>query len=254
MRAHEWILAVEPEGRAGSENMGVDYTLLQAARDGRGFLRLYRWSPPCLSFGRHEAARLRYDRDAITRRGLATVRRPTGGRAVWHDAELTYAVAAPVAWFGTLRDSYLLIHRVLAAALRRLGAPVRLAPRPTTRAPGPDGGACFAVPVGGEVVAHDRKLVGSAQVREGEAFLQHGSVLLADGQDVVATVSRGPRARPAATSLSALLSRSVTFDEVAACVAHEIEQAWSGRWRCAPAPLRPECAARFRDPDWTWRR
>ncbi len=77
--------------------MATDAALLdEADRSGRAFLRLYRWSPPCLSFGRHEPAATRYDRVAIARLGIDVVRRPTGGRAVWHEHEVTYAVAAPV--------------------------------------------------------------------------------------------------------------------------------------------------------------
>src|SRR5512134_3612466 len=84
-----WTLIVDPAGRPGAENMALDQALLdQAERAGEGFLRLYRWEPFCLSFGRHEPALKRYDRAAVTRRGLDTVRRPTGGRAVWHAREV----------------------------------------------------------------------------------------------------------------------------------------------------------------------
>jgi len=77
--------------------MAVDVALLERAdRMGEAFLRLYRFDPPCLSLGRNEAAG-GYDRAAIARRGVDVVRRPTGGAAVWHEHELTYAVAAPIA-------------------------------------------------------------------------------------------------------------------------------------------------------------
>ena len=115
--------------------MALDQALLHAAaRTGAAWLRLYRWDPPCLSFGRNEPALARYDREAIERLGLDVVRRPTGGRAVWHEHEATYAVAAPVAAFGSLRVAYRLIHQRLAAALRSLGVPAIIAPdQPTAR-------------------------------------------------------------------------------------------------------------------------
>jgi lipoate-protein ligase A len=101
-----WDLLVEPAGRAGAENMEIDQRLLEEAdRAGRAFLRLYRWNPPCLSVGRNEPAAARYDREMLARRGIAVVRRPTGGRAVWHEHEVTYAVAAPITLFGSLRES-----------------------------------------------------------------------------------------------------------------------------------------------------
>ena len=94
-------LAIDPVGRSGAENMALDQWLLeQADQSGAAFLRLYRWDPPCLSLGRNEPAARRYDRAAIERLGLDVVRRPTGGRAVWHEGEVTYAVAAPIAAFG----------------------------------------------------------------------------------------------------------------------------------------------------------
>src|SRR5437660_12657748 len=114
---------IEGASRSGAENMALDQALLdEAERTGRTFLRLYRFDPPCISFGRNEPARERYDAGAIARLACDVVRRPTGGRAVWHEHEVTYAVAAPVAAFGSLRDAYREIHQRLAAALQALGA------------------------------------------------------------------------------------------------------------------------------------
>ena len=244
-----WHLIVEPHGRTGAENMALDEALLhEADRSGSAFLRLYRWSPPCLSFGRNEPALARYDRSAIERLGLDVVRRPTGGRAVWHEHELTYAVAAPVAAFGTLRASYRAIHERLAAALRRLGAAAALAADRGAPALDDASGACFAAPVGGEVVVAGRKLVGSAQVRHGSAFLQHGSMLLGGSQAVVETVSRRPSPNESATTLSAILGRPVGFDEVASAIA----AGWEGPLEPSDCPTIRRSA--FADPSWTWRR
>jgi lipoate-protein ligase A len=245
-----WALIVEPAARPGHAQMATDDVLLRTAREGVGFLRLYRWQPPCLSFGRNEPAARRYDRRRIAALGLDTVRRPTGGRAVWHDAEVTYAVAAPATLFGSLQDTYHAIHSMLAVALRALGVPAALAqPRP----PAPlSAGACFAAPTGGEVVVRDRKLVGSAQVREGGAFLQHGSILLEDGQDLVASVTLGQAPTAAATSLGAVLGRDVTFAEVAASVAAAARRTWPGSWTETDPP-RLEGSGRYADPAWTWR-
>jgi len=249
-RGVRWHLRIEARGRSGAENMALDHALLEAAdRTGRAFLRLYRFAPPCLSFGRNEPARERYDAAAIARLGLDVVRRPTGGRAVWHEHEVTYAVAAPLATFGGLRAAYHAIHARLAAALHTLGVAATLAPdRP--RPPGSPG-SCFATPVGGEVLIGGRKVVGSAQVREGHAFLQHGSILLDGSQDVIRAVSRKPQGASAATTLSEELGRRVTWDEVVEAVV--------GAWGddvipAAPCRPLPPSAAFFADPAWTWRR
>jgi len=227
--------------------MAIDQALLQAAdRTGRAFLRLYRWSPPCLSFGRNEPALERYDRGAITRLGLDVVRRPTGGRAVWHEHEVTYAVAAPIAAFGSLRESYHRIHERLRAALRSLGVEAEIAPEHPTARRSDRPAACFASAAGGEVLVAGRKVIGSAQVRRGGAFLQHGSILLAGSQDVIRAISRQPSAGGGETTLSALLGRPVSFEEVTGAIV----AAWDGR--CTPADC-PTVRPSGSDA-WTWRR
>ncbi len=246
----EWSLLLESAGCTGPENMALDVELLhEAAATGRSYLRVYRWLPPCLSFGRNEPALTRYDRSEIARRGWDVVRRPTGGRAVWHDDEVTYAVAAPIAAFGSLRQSYCTIHQRLAAPLRAPGVPPQLAPN-NGRPAELGAGACFASPVGGEVTVHGRKVVGSAQVRLGSAFLQHGSILLSGSQDVIGAVSRQPSAFGSATSLSEVLARPVSFDEVA----EAIVASWAPELS-RTVPHRPlPSAIVFSDPSWTWRR
>ena len=250
-----WELLVDPGGRPGAENMAIDAGLLaRADRTGSAFLRLYRFQPPCLSLGRNEPAAARYDRAAIARRGLDVVRRPTGGRAVWHEHEVTYAVAAPIATFGGLRGAYHAIHARLAAALHTLGVAATLAPDRLTARPPDRRGSCFAAPVGGEVLVGRRKLVGSAQVCEGRAFLQHGSILLAGSQEVVRLVSREPGAGSGETTLAAALCRPVSFDEVADAVL----EAFGDVGAQHAAPLRSDGptvrASVFQDPAWTWRR
>ena len=234
--------------------MAIDAGLLeQADQTSRVFLRLYCFVPSCLSFGRNEPARKRYDRDAIARLGIDVVRRPTGGRAVWHEHEVTYAVAAPVGAFGSLRDSYRTIHERLAEALRTLGVDATLAPDH----PLPSSTAfqrlnsCFAAPTGGEVLVAGRKLIGSAQLRHGQAFLQHGSILLDGSQDVIESVSRKPQAASAATTLSAALGRSVTWDEVAEAIITTWGDDITYTTLHRPPPV---STGRFSDPAWTWRR
>jgi lipoate-protein ligase A len=194
--------------------MAADVALLDdAARSGRAFLRLYRWDPPTLSIGRNQTM------DEIADRNVPVVRRPTGGKAVWHEHEVTYAVAAPIATFGSLRSAYREIHTRIAAALRSLGIDAVLAEdRPAVR-PLRFAQACFAMSVGGEILVKGRKLAGSAQVRRGDAFLQHGSILL-DGIQ--------PSSQHGATTLAAVLKRPVSFEEVADAIVNT----WSDFRHC----------------------
>ena len=237
--------------------MAVDAGLLDLAEQGQAVLRVYQWSPPCLSFGRNEPALRRYDRGRIEQLGIGVVRRPTGVRAVWHADELTYAVAAPGELLGALRDAYRTIHELLAAALHRLGAQVALAPAPATSL-GLGSGACFAAPSGGELVLGADKLVGSAQMRQGSALLQHGSLLLAGSQSVASDVTAGTAPALRDGTLAAALGRPVAFAE-AALALRDAAFDWQRDWHEVrdTGPLlraaRPH-EERFRSPDWTWRR
>ncbi len=254
-----WTLLLDPAGRPGWHNMAVDQALLDlAAGEGRAFLRIYRWEPYCLSFGRNEPALKRYDRAAIERQGLDTVRRPTGGRAVWHADEVTYAVAAPIHTFGSLAQSYRKIHETIAEALKALGFPAGLA-APPGRASALHAGACFAAPAGGEVMLPGGKVVGSAQLREGDAFLQHGSILLSGSQEQVSDLTLGAPPPDGSIALSTVRGAPVSFDEVASAMA-EAAHGWSpapwqhGMDAMALAEAAERHAARFRGADWTWRR
>jgi lipoate-protein ligase A len=231
--------------------MAIDEVLLREAQStGATFLRLYRWAPPgCLSFGRNEPANRRFDRRAIASRGWPVVRRPTGGRAVWHEHEITYSVAAPVAQWGSLADSHRAIHQLLADAISTLGVAAQLAPAMRDPARGP----CFAVALGGEIVVNGLKLVGSAQLREGPAFLQHGSILLDGSQDAVRAVSVIPGPPVPSTTLRGLLGRVVHFEEAAAAVARQASDTW-GPPEASPTPVPDPSPGRYLSDDWTWRR
>lgn len=246
---------IDASGRPGWLNMAIDHALLERAEAGEWWLRLYAWDPACLSFGRHEPAARRYDADRIAALGLSVVRRPTGGRAVWHARELTYAVAGPIGGLGTLAQLYREIHTMLRDALRALGAPAELAP--AQRGAPVDAGACFASPAGGEVLVAGRKVVGSAQLRQGAAFLQHGSVLLEDDQAMVGRVTRGTAPPDLSAPLSRYLGRPPRWAEVAEAVAAAAGARWGSAAERVPPPASllqraVRRGGRFRSAEWTW--
>jgi lipoate-protein ligase A len=256
----EWRLVVT-EPAPGAWNMAVDEALMESVRAGAApALRFYRWSPPCLSLGRNQPATGAYDRDRLHALGVHLVRRPTGGRAVLHDAELTYAVIAADRELGTVRQAYHSINRALAAGLARLGAGVSIHPGVGATAPVPSTAPCFAEPVAGEVMAGGRKLVGSAQVRMNGVLLQHGSIhfrttRLADALVATAGIETGLPAE--LQSVIGLTSEVDTRSVIDA-----IREAWTDAIGLAgPADLGAEelrCAARltrrYEDDAWTWRR
>jgi lipoate-protein ligase A len=238
--------------------MAVDEALMDAARRGRITLRFYRWDPPSVSLGRNEAARGRYDRAAARRRGIDFVRRPTGGRAVYHHRELTYAVVAPADVWGGLRESYHRVNRALLRGLASLGAAAEAASG-VERAPGPSGRACFRDPLAGEIVADGRKLVGSAQWRNEGALLQHGSLLLHDDQTVVEELRSRSGERAGAAALSELLPELPDPRALARALEEGFTTEFGlpveeGELEPAEEERAGALEPRYRGEDWTWRR
>jgi len=243
--------------------MAVDAALMESVRAGAPpALRFYRWNPPCLSLGRNQPAAGRYDLDALRARGVDVVRRPTGGRAVLHDRELTYSVVVEEGVLGGPRECYAAVNRALVAGLRRLGVEAALQPRTGARAPVPSLAPCFKEPAEGEVVAGGRKLVGSAQWREGGVVLQHGSLLLEGSQDEVRAWTRGGPAADrgeAPATLAELCGTLPTWERLTGALTAGWEEVTGSVLRAAELTsversAAGRSAARFADPAWTWHR
>lgn len=238
--------------------MAVDTVLAESVRAGQPpVLRFYAWSPPCLSLGRNQPAAGRYDVDSIRAAGVDVVRRPTGGRAVLHDRELTYSIAVPDRLLGTAKSTYLAVNAALLRGLAGLGVAAELQAN-SAAPPVPSTDPCFAEPVDGEIVAGGRKLAGSAQLREAGVILQHGSIPLRYSEIAAEFHRAGVLASGSPADVESTVGRVIGFDEV--CRA--LEGAWSETiGPCIPAVLESDELQRvaerevhFRDPGWTWRR
>ena len=202
--------------------MRIDALLLERCARGEvsGALRLYSFSPACLSLGRFQS-REDVDIAACKRDGIDVVRRPSGGRAVLHDGEVTYAIVCRVSdpdLGGPVLDACARIHKAVAAGLARLGVETRVhASQWQSAGRRPATADCFSRPSAHELLdTRGRKLVGSAQARRGGALLQHGSVLLEAHRASRYLRSSEPAVRSG--SLSEILGRPVTFDEVATAI------------------------------------
>lgn len=229
-----WRLLLDPD-LPGATNMARDLALLEGVSVGssRPALRLYGWMPACLSLGRHQPASA-VDAEFCRRHGLDVVRRPTGGRAVLHHLELTYAVVAtlgrpPVP--AALQDAYRRMCGALVRACTTLGVQAELTSGEVSlRLPGPQSSEpCFKQPAAGEVVVGSRKLVGSASRSHRRGLLQHGAILLDwDGamQAGALGLADDRGLRPHVTTLAEQLGRVPTRVElervVAAAFAEEL--------------------------------
>jgi lipoate-protein ligase A len=240
--------------------MALDEALLgRARRTGESVLRVYAWSAPTLSLGRHQRARGIYDPSRAGAQGVGVVRRLTGGRALLHHREVTYSVTAPAPPDVSLRRTYDDINGLLLRALAELGVPAAPSAR-GERLPPPASAPCFERPAEGEIVVDGRKLVASAQYREDGALLQHGSLLIDDDQSIIARLATQPvgDALPAAT-LRRVLGRAPHPGEVAAALfaaVRVLADPGATPLVLDEVTLADERRARARycSDDWTWRR
>jgi lipoyl(octanoyl) transferase len=241
----------------GHVNMARDHALTLFLGPDEGVLRLYRWDPPSVSFGRNEPAKGLYSQEVAHREGVSFVRRPTGGRAVLHHRELTYSMVFGAGRFGGPRRSYHLINRGLLLGLRSLGAAAELAVGTGPALP-PDAGPCFRAPAEGEVTALGRKLVGSAQVRLGDRILQHGSLILDGDQGALGRIRLDGAAVDPPATVRSLLGEVPDLDFLASSLQEGLETVLGGEWRAGTFQALEEGAAqeleaRYLDPHWTWR-
>lgn len=214
-----WRLVIDGD-RRGSLNMAIDEAMLLCHAAGKSppTLRLYGWHPPALSLGYAQRVEEVVDFEACQRLGIDVVRRPTGGRAVLHDDEVTYSVVVSTKLVpGTVEETYLVFSRVIVEALRRLGVPAGIAPR-ASRGIAPSGRSplCFESPASFEIVADGKKLVGSAQVRQHGCILQHGSIVVSLNLEKLSAVTRGGagRLKGKATSICEVTGRAISRAEI----------------------------------------
>lgn len=168
-------LLFDSEPQTGVWNMALDEALLEAAaRRGESILRLYRWSEPTLSLGYFQKILPADLSEAL--RSLPRVRRLSGGGAILHHFEWTYACAIPRTHPLAKKTEklYEVVHTALIRSLSNLGVHASLRGESTADAPF----LCFLRGDPRDVVVAGQKVAGSAQRRRRGAVLQHGSILL----------------------------------------------------------------------------
>lgn len=214
--------------RSAAANMAIDEAILRA--HGRGevppTLRFYGWEPAAVSIGYFQSAEREIDLEAVRRGGYGYVRRPTGGRLIFHHRELTYSVVIRQEYLpGSVIETYRELSQGLLAGLRILGAQPELAAGerdPRRQDPGGFHTACFDSTSAYELTVDGRKVAGSAQTRMGGVILQHGSIPLELDVELLFSLMRVPegardrlmaRFRSRAAGLREVLGRPVSFEE-----------------------------------------
>jgi lipoate-protein ligase A len=220
----------------GPTNMALDEALLDAAVEGVASLRLYGWVEPTLSLGYFQPSAAARDYPGLG--GLPWVRRHSGGAALVHHHELTYAVALPGAgdsWIarmhGYVRDA-LAPGAVLCGREERRGETL-----------------CFLHHTPGDLLLGGHKVAGSAQRKRRGALLQHGGVLLAQSEYT-----------PELPGLAELTGRAMSADEARTRLLEVLrtEAGWRiepGDWSAAEEASVPgRVAARYGSAAWNSKR
>ena len=203
---------------SGKFNMDFDLKLLSAAEKGeiKPTLRFYRWEPATVSLGCTQKAEEEVNGDFCKKAGIDIVRRPSGGGAIFHEDEITYSFTAAIIEhpaFADLLGSYYAIIDGLLKGLQKLGIKVEVR---AGKSSGPERYLpCFSLSSRHDLVVNGKKIIGSAQRRKKNAFLQHGSIPLSYNPELVSSVFLKPEGFfEKATSLSEILGHQPADSEV----------------------------------------
>lgn len=210
------------------ENMAIDEAIFRETvrNQKRPTLRFFGWRPDAVSIGYFQDMQKEIDLCRCRVSGVDVVRRITGGKAVYHQDEITYSLSAGRSeklFPDQISLSYEKISLCLARGLSFLGINARLAPgghvtdsrkKPVSQA------NCFSAPSVNELTVDGRKICGSAQMRTRTGFLQHGSVLISFDPREASRLIHSPqtpdRLGESVTSVSDLVGSSVKAEVLAA--------------------------------------
>lgn len=213
-------------------NMALDEALLDWHSKGLipPTIRFYGWNPATLSIGYFQKVEKEIDLDVVKKHNLGFVRRPTGGRGVLHDQELTYSVIVSEEYPDmpkTVTEAYRVISEGILEGFKLLGLDAYFAVPKTEEEreslKNPRSAVCFDAPSWYELVVEGRKVAGSAQTRQKGVILQHGSILLDIDEDLLFNLFKYPNDRVKermqrnfknkAVAINALRANPVTIKE-----------------------------------------
>ncbi len=170
-----------------SFNMAMDEALLNWHSEKLipPVIRFYEWNPATLSIGYFQQVHKDINFEEVQRQGLGFVRRPTGGRAVLHEYELTYSIIVEEGYPNmpkTVTEAYRVLSEGLLLGFRNLGLDAYFSVPDTEEKQEdlkkPKSAVCFDAPSWYELVVEGKKVAGSAQTRQKGVILQHGAILL----------------------------------------------------------------------------
>lgn len=204
-------------------NMAIDEAILTLHSEGKvpPTIRFYTWNPATLSIGYFQKAEKEIDMETVQARNLGFVRRPTGGRAVLHDQELTYSVVVSEnhpKMPSSVTEAYKVISMGLLHGFQELGLNAEMVSlaneEEKEKYSSPGSSACFDSPSWYELVVEGRKVAGSAQTRQKGVILQHGSILLDMDVELLFSLLKFPSERVKQRMIDSFVQKAVTINEV----------------------------------------
>lgn len=204
-------------------NMALDEALLNWQSKGEipPVIRFYGWDPATLSIGYFQKAEKEIDLEAVKNLGLGFVRRPTGGRGVLHEHELTYSVIVSETHSKmpqTVTEAYRVISEGILKGFHQLGLDAYFAVPKTVEErealKSPHSAVCFDAPSWYELVVEGRKVAGSAQTRQKGVILQHGSILLDLDEDKLFSLFKYPNERVRERMQKAFKNKAVAINDI----------------------------------------
>lgn len=190
----------------GAQNMQEDSNLLDFAIENslkKPIFRLYGWSPACVSLGRNQSSE-NVNVEYCKRNNIEIVKRLTGGRALLHDKEVTYAIILPVSFLNngeTVISSYKEISAILINSFKYLGIEVDF---PQNKKVNSKFDYCMSISTGADLSYQGKKIIGSAQYRKQGYILQHGSILMDFDEDKIETIFNENIAPDSITTLNSI--------------------------------------------------
>lgn len=228
--ANEWRF-IDTGASSPGVNMAVDEAIMTAHSEGKvpPTVRFFHWQPASLSIGYFQKAEEEVDFAALRERGIGFVRRPTGGRAVLHDQELTYSMIVSEDYAGmpkTVTEAYRVLSEGLLQGFLRLGLDARMVnlaeeEEKAKYAAAAGSAACFDSPSWYELVVEGRKVAGSAQTRQKGVILQHGSILLELDIDLLFSLLRFPSERIRQRWKSSFSQKAVAINDICRATGRE---------------------------------
>jgi lipoyl(octanoyl) transferase len=239
-----WRL-IEDGALDGFLNMATDRAILTACGEGKAppTLRLYGWMEPTLTIGYAQNSGRDVDLTRCRSLGIPIVSRPTGGRALLHDKELTYSLVAPIPhprFPAKLREAFRIVSEALLLSLGQLGIQDAEMAKPGKASSNGRSPSCFSSLNHHEISVKNKKLLGSAQRRTSRSFLQQGSLWIDCDRErmnslflfdtLKAREINLETLQNSTITLNQLCGREVRYEEVAQAFQKGFQNTFPERW------------------------